>query len=283
MVVIKPFMKNNIEKNFFISIFNFLKEKINFSSSFFLICDAPDFWQFRLQDPASSIMEGILLFNKHLLFIIVMIVILVAWLLFNTVYNYDEFNNSQPANFFHSNELEIIWTSLPALTLLTLASPSFSLLYSMDEISIPDFSIKVLGHQWFWSYEISDFRSCLQTQTLKYACYMLSNEELHNCKGFFRNLETNKRVILPTNTHMRLLVSAIDVLHSWTIPSFGLKIDACPGRLNQVNLFIKRFGVFFGQCSEICGVNHGFMPIVLLTLPTSQYHYLIMTNLEHSE
>lgn len=280
-------MKNNIYNNLFTSFtnfFNFLKEKITFSSSFFLICDAPDFWQFRLQDPASSIMEGILLFNKHLLFIIIMIVILTGWLLFNTIYSFDEFNSSKPANFFHNNELEIIWTSLPALTLLTLASPSFSLLYSMDEISIPDFSIKVLGHQWFWSYEISDFRSCLQTKTLKYACYMLSNEELHNCKGFFRNLETNKRVILPTNTHMRLLVSAIDVLHSWTIPSFGLKIDACPGRLNQVNLFIKRFGVFFGQCSEICGVNHGFMPIVLLTLPTSQYHYLIMTNLEnHSE
>jgi cytochrome c oxidase subunit 2 len=101
-------------------------------------------------------------------------------------------------------------------------------------------------------------------------------------KVFFRNLETNKRVILPTNTHMRLLVSAVDVLHSWTIPSFGLKIDACPGRLNQVNLFVKRFGVFFGQCSEICGVNHGFMPIVLLTLPTSQYHYLVMTSLETS-
>ena len=272
-----------INTNLFITLtdsFNFFKKKINISSSFFLICDAPDFWQLRLQDPASSIMEGILLFNKHLLFIIIMIVILVAWLLFNTIYSYDEFSSSKPANFFHSNELEIIWTSLPALTLLTLASPSFSLLYSMDEISIPDFSIKVLGHQWFWSYEISDFRSCLQTKTLKYACYMLSNEELQNCKGFFRNLETNKRVILPTNTHMRLLVSAVDVLHSWTIPSFGLKIDACPGRLNQVNLFIKRFGVFFGQCSEICGVNHGFMPIVLLTLPTTQYHYLIMTNLE---
>jgi cytochrome c oxidase subunit 2 len=259
---------------------SFSKRNLIGNFSFFLVCDAPDFWQLRLQDPASSIMEGILLFNKHLLFIVVMIVLLTAWLLFNTIYSYDEFNSSQPENFFHSNELEIVWTSLPALTLLTLASPSFSLLYSMDEISIPDFSIKILGHQWFWSYEISDFRSCLQTTTLKYACYMLSNEELRNCKGFFRNLETNKRVILPTNTHMRLLVSAVDVLHSWTIPSFGLKIDACPGRLNQVNLFIKRFGVFFGQCSEICGVNHGFMPIVLLTLPTSQYHYLIMTNLE---
>jgi len=277
-------VKKNINKiisTLLIKPFNFFKEKNVVSSFFLLICDAPDFWQLILQDPASSIMEGILLFNKHLLFIIIMITILTSWLLFTTIYSYDEFNNSKPANFFHSNELEIVWTSLPALTLLTLASPSFSLLYSMDEISIPDFSIKVLGHQWFWSYEISDFRSCLQTKTLKYACYMLSNEELHNCKGFFRNLETNKRVILPTNTHMRLLVSAIDVLHSWTIPSFGLKIDACPGRLNQVNLFIKRFGVFFGQCSEICGVNHGFMPIVLLTLPTSQYHYLIMTNLEN--
>ena len=280
-------MIKNTENNLFmlcVKPFYSLKENFNVVSFFLLTCDAPDFWQLSFQDPASSIMEGILLFNKHLLFIIIMIVILVGWLLFNTIYGYDEFSSSQPSQFFHSNELEIVWTSLPALTLLTLASPSFSLLYSMDEISIPDFSIKILGHQWFWTYEISDFRSCLQTSTLKYACYMLSNEELRNCKGFFRNLETNKRVILPTNTHMRLLVSAVDVLHSWTIPSFGLKIDACPGRLNQVNLFIKRFGVFFGQCSEICGVNHGFMPIVLLTLPTSQYHYLIMTNLEsHSD
>jgi cytochrome c oxidase subunit 2 len=277
-------MKNSIDKILTNKSFNFWKEKCNIVSFFLLTCDAPDFWQLSFQDPASSIMEGIMLFNKHLLFIIVMIVVLTSWLLFNTIYSFDEFKSSRPSKFFHSNELEIVWTSLPAVTLLTLASPSFSLLYSMDEISIPDFSIKILGHQWFWSYEISDFRSCLHTKTLKYACYMLSNEELNNSKGFFRNLETNKRVILPTNTHMRLLVSAVDVLHSWTIPSFGLKIDACPGRLNQVNLFIKRFGVFFGQCSEICGVNHGFMPIVLLTLPTSQYHYLIMTNLEnHSD
>ena len=92
-----------------------------------------------------------------------------------------------------------------------------------------------------------------------------------NKRGYFRLLETNKRVILPTNTHLRLLVSAVDVLHSWTIPSFGLKIDACPGRLNQVNLFIKRIGVFFGQCSEICGVNHGFMPIVVDAIPYDKF------------
>jgi cytochrome c oxidase subunit 2 len=103
-----------------------------------------------------------------------------------------------------------------------------------------------------------------------------------NRYGYFRLLETNKRVILPTNTHLRLLVSAVDVLHSWTVPSFGLKVDACPGRLNQVNLFIKRIGVFFGQCSEICGVNHGFMPIVIVALPTLQFHSYIMTKLEFS-
>ena len=252
-------------------------ENINLTS---FSSDAPELFQLRFPDPATTIMEGLIEFNKHILFVIIMIVILVGWLLFSTVSNYDEFNTPKSQSFFHSNELEIVWTSLPALTLLSLASPSFNLLYSMDEVSTPEISVKVIGHQWFWSYEISDFRSCLQSTTLKYACYMLSDEELRNCKGFFRNLETNKRVILPTNTHMRLLVSAVDVLHSWTIPSFGLKIDACPGRLNQVNLFIKRFGVFFGQCSEICGVNHGFMPIVLLSLPTSQYHYLIMTSLE---
>jgi len=248
-------------------------------------CDAPEFYQMKFQDPASSIMEGILFFNDHLIFIIVTIVLTIAWFLFNTLFNFNAISNSKPANFYHSNLLEIVWTSVPALVLLTLAGPSFSLLYSMDEISDPELSLKILGHQWFWSYEISDFESCKKTsQSLKYTCYMLTNEELvsGNLKGFFRYLETNKRVVLPNNTHIRLLVSAVDVLHSWTIPSFGLKVDACPGRLNQLNLFIKRFGSFFGQCSEICGVNHGFMPIMVLVLPTVQYHYLVMFNLENS-
>jgi len=168
------------------------------------------------------------------------------------------------------------------LILLILSTPSFTLLYAMDEISEPELSLKILGHQWFWSYEISDFNSChKQDQSLKYVCYMMVLDGLPKTKqGYFRLLETNKRVILPTNTHLRLLVSAADVLHSWTVPSFGLKVDACPGRLNQLNLFIKRVGVFFGQCSEICGVNHGFMPIVVVSLPTLQFHHYIMTKLE---
>jgi len=239
-------------------------------------------YQMGFQDPATTTMEGIFLFNLHLLFVIIGIVLLVAWLLFVILKNFTELTSSNIKNFTHSNIIEIIWTSIPALILLSLASPSFSLLYSLDEISNPELTLKILGHQWYWSYEISDFKSCSENQNLKYSSYMLTNESLkeNNSIGFFRNLETNKRVVLPTNTHLRLLVTAVDVLHSWTIPSFGVKVDACPGRLNQANLFIKRFGVFFGQCSEICGVNHGFMPIVLLAVPSIQYHYLIMANLK---
>lgn len=252
------------------------------SSLFWWSGDAASTNQLGFQDPATTTMEGIFLFNLHLLFVIIGIVIIVGWLLLIIVTNFTEIDNSQVANFNHSNMIEIVWTSIPALILLSLASPSFSLLYSLDEISNPELTLKILGHQWYWSYEISDFNSCSKTQNLKYSSYMLSDEVLKESTtmGFFRVLETNKRVVLPTNTHLRLLITAVDVLHSWTIPSFGVKVDACPGRLNQANLFIKRFGVFFGQCSEICGVNHGFMPIVLLAIPSAQYHYLIMTNLK---
>jgi len=244
--------------------------------------DSTQLHQLGLQDPATISMEGIFLFNIHLLFVIVGIVLLVGWLMCIILANFTELENSGVAKFTHSNSIEIIWTSIPALILLSLASPSFSLLYSLDEISNPELTFKILGHQWYWSYEVSDFNSCSDTQNLKYSSYMLTSEVLKekNNIGFFRTLETNKRVVLPTNTHLRLLITAVDVLHSWTIPSFGVKVDACPGRLNQANLFIKRFGVFFGQCSEICGVNHGFMPIVIFALPTFKYHHLLVANLE---
>ena len=163
-----------------------------------VVCfDAPDVWQFRFQDPASSSMEGILLFNKHILFVITVIVLLVSWILINTIENYNIFNNSNSTNFYHDNKLEIVWTCVPALILLSLASPSFSLLYSMDELSVPNFSIKILGHQWLWTYEISDFKSCLKSKTLKYACYMLTNENLSQYKGFLGFLKlTNELFFL---------------------------------------------------------------------------------------
>lgn len=251
-----------------------------------LKADAPRSWQVYFQDPATISMEGILNFNNHLTFLLILIVIFVGWFLSFTIYYFVEYNNRYSSKFVHSKELEIVWTSIPALILLILSIPSFTLLYSMDEVSTPDLSLKVLGHQWFWSYEMSEFKTCSvdQSQTLKYSCYMMVVDGLplgdQSPSPYFRLLETNKRVVLPTETHLRLLVSASDVLHSWTVPSFGLKVDACPGRLNQVNLFIKRSGLFFGQCSEICGVNHGFMPIAVLALPTYYFHCFVAFKLE---
>ena len=245
-------------------------------------CDSPAHWQISLQEPASITMEGIMLFNKHLLFLLTVIVVFIAWLLAYTIYYFTEFNNRYDSKFVHSKELEIVWTTIPALILLILSTPSFTLLYAMDEISEPELSLKILGHQWFWSYEISDFNSCQkQEQSLKYVCYMMVLDSLpEDKKGYFRLLETNRRILLPTDTHLRLLVSAADVLHSWTIPSFGIKVDACPGRLNQLNLYIKRTGLFFGQCSEICGVNHGFMPISLLAVNSFQFNSFILNRVE---
>jgi cytochrome c oxidase subunit 2 len=179
--------------------------------------DSASMYQLGFQDPATTSMEGIYLFNLHLLFVIISIVILVAWLLIIVLKNFSETNNSTVANFTHSNIIEIIWTSIPALILLSLASPSFSLLYSLDEISFPELTLKILGHQWYWSYEISDFNSCSNTHNLKYSSYMLTDESLKKSSiGLFRVLETNKRVILPTNTHLRLLITAVDVSVSYT-------------------------------------------------------------------
>jgi len=251
----------------------FTQAKIN-------VCDVPVNAQLEFQDPATEAMEGIVSFNAELTLVILGIIGVVSWLLSSVINNFLELNISDNASkvFFHSSVLEVVWTTIPALILLSLAWPSFSLLYGLNDSNKPSLTLKILGHQWFWGYEISDFNSCSKIQHLKFTSYMLSIGafEKTSFQGFFRNLETNKRVALPTNTSLRLLVTAVDVLHSWTIPSFGVKVDACPGRLNQVTLLIKRFGLFFGQCSEICGVNHGFMPIVVMAIGSTQYFRLIM-------
>nr|YP_009485488.1 cytochrome c oxidase subunit II [Melosira undulata]AVR57552.1 cytochrome c oxidase subunit II [Melosira undulata] len=238
-------------------------------------CDASYSNQLDFQEAATPIMEGIIYFNHILSFIICFIVIFVGWFLLNVIYYFTENKNSIAFKFAHSNELEIIWTSIPAIILLFLATPSFSLLYSMDEIADPTMTLKIIGHQWYWSYEFSDYNyffcNNITTTQLKYDSYIINLENMPKKQGYFRLLETNKRILLPIKTHIRLLVSSADVLHSWTIPSFGLKIDACPGRLNQVNLFIKRTGLFFGQCSEICGIQHAFMPITVVGIEQQVY------------
>ena len=155
---------------------------------------------------------------------------------------------------------------------MIIAIPSFALLYSLDEVVNPSMTLKVIGHQWYWSYEYSD--SSNPKNILNFDSYMKSEEDL--TLGNFRLLEVDNRIVLPIKIHIRLLVTAADVLHSWAVPSLGIKVDACPGRLNQVFLFLKREGVFYGQCSEICGINHGFMPIVVQGVKIDKFiSYLI--------
>lgn len=239
----------------------FFQLKINFM-------DAAESWQFSFQDPATPVMEGIINFHHDLMFVLILIVIAVSWVLFRTVYFFDEKKQPKPLKFTHGTMLEIVWTITPALILLVIALPSFALLYSMDEVIDPLMTLKVIGHQWYWSYEYSD-NNIGGNETVNFESYMIQEDELD--MGQFRLLEVDNRVVVPVNTHIRVLITASDVLHCWAIPSLGIKLDACPGRLNQTSMFIKREGVFYGQCSEICGINHGFMPIVVEAVSVDNY------------
>lgn len=191
--------------------------------------------------------------------------------------------NSTSLRFVHASTIEVVWTIIPALILIVMAIPSFSLLYSIDEIIEPLLTVKVIGHQWYWSYEFIDPEviARLYNETLQsygrsldvvgsgsFDSYRLSDDELLAGEGLtaFRLLTVDNHLFLPAETHVRARVTSADVLHSWAIPSLGVKLDACPGRLNQTSIFIKREGIYYGQCSEICGVNHGFRPIGIVSL-----------------
>nr|UZC78765.1 cytochrome c oxidase subunit 2 [Nephrotoma sp.] len=216
-----------------------------------------------LQDSASPIMEQLTFFHDHALMILTMITILVGYVM--TTLNFNKFTN----RYLLSGQLiEIIWTILPAIILVFIAMPSLRLLYLMDEIYNPSITLKTIGHQWYWSYEYSDFNK------LEFDSYMIPTTDLKLEE--FRLLDVDNRVVLPINTQIRILVSAADVLHSWTIPALGVKIDATPGRLNQTSFLINRPGLFFGQCSEICGANHSFMPIVIESVPMNYFINWIM-------
>nr|AWB99462.1 cytochrome c oxidase subunit 2 [Anopheles medialis] len=207
-----------------------------------------------LQDSSSPLMEQLNFFHDHTLLILTMITILVGYIMGMLLFN--KFTNRY---LLHGQTIEIIWTVLPAIILMFIAFPSLRLLYLMDEINTPSITLKSVGHQWYWSYEYSDFLN------LEFDSYMIPTNELE--MNSFRLLDVDNRVVLPMNNQIRILVTATDVLHSWTVPSLGVKVDATPGRLNQINFLINRPGLFFGQCSEICGANHSFMPIVIESIP----------------
>nr|YP_009512802.1 cytochrome c oxidase subunit II [Metapenaeus affinis]AXK15194.1 cytochrome c oxidase subunit 2 [Metapenaeus affinis]UUF68270.1 cytochrome c oxidase subunit 2 [Metapenaeus affinis] len=218
----------------------------------------PTWSQLGLQDSASPLMEQLIFFHDHAMVVLILITTLVGYMMatlfFNTLTN---------RFLLEGQTIEIIWTVLPAIILIFIALPSLRLLYLLDEVNNPSITLKAIGHQWYWSYEYSDF---LQVE---FDSYMLPTNELP--QDGFRLLDVDNRTVLPMNTQIRVLITAADVIHSWTIPALGVKADAIPGRLNQVSFLMNRPGLFYGQCSEICGANHSFMPIVIESVSVDSF------------
>nr|ABB01981.1 cytochrome oxidase subunit II [Maoricicada mangu mangu] len=216
-------------------------------------------WSYmNMQDAVSPLMEQLMFFHDHVLVILIMITIIVAYMMLMLV-----LNKIINRLLLEGQLIEFIWTLLPAMTLIFIALPSLRLLYMLDEINNPLLTLKVIGHQWYWSYEYSDFFD------VEFDSYMKSMIDMS--KNEFRLLDVDNRVILPFNIQIRLLISSFDVIHSWAMPSMSLKVDAVPGRLNQMSMLISRPGISYGQCSEICGANHSFMPIVIESISMKMF------------
>jgi len=272
---------------------------------FKIFCDLAIQFQKDFQDPATPVMEGIIDLHHDIFFFLIIILFVVSWLLYvliqvvpsklnlnkvngkgnrlfgklyvdfkfktERLHQYVIYPLNLSKNFIHNSIIEIIWTLIPSIILIFIAVPSFILLYSIDETFGPKITVKIIGHQWYWSYECYDILKNNMIITFNYDSYMINTSDLEF--GEFRLLEVDAPLYLPIRIHIRLLITSIDVLHSWAMPSLGIKMDAVPGRLNQIMLYVKRSGTFYGQCSEICGINHGFMPIVLHAIPLKTFCY----------
>lgn len=225
-------------------------------------------WQWNFQDPASPLMEGIIDLHHNIFFVLLLILGVVTFILGTIIKDSAYVWHTAKESFIekrkkylaynqiiHGTLLEIIWTIIPSVILFLIAIPSFALLYSMEEVLEPQLTVKVIGNQWYWSYEYPHLN--LRTDS-----YMLASKDLS--RGELRLLAVDNPLYLPIETNIRLIITAKDVIHSFAVPSLGLKVDAVPGRLNQLACYINRTGIFYGQCSELCGVNHGFMPIEIV-------------------
>ena len=217
------------------------------------------------QDSASPLIEQLIFFHDWSMVFVTRIAVAAIWLilaLFSRKPSYRLFIDSQ--------DVEYSWTILPCLILIFIGFPSLRLLYIVDEVGQPLFTLKAIGHQWYWSYEYADFPFCRV------------GGDSYITKSPYRLLDTDHRIVMPTLVPIRILVTSADVLHSWTIPVIGIKADAIPGRLNQLNILVDRTGLYFGQCSEICGSNHRFMPIAMEAIPTNSFIKVILAFIEES-
>lgn len=236
---------------------------------------APVPWGLNLQQAFSPMKEQIHDFHQMLLYIIIAIAVFVTLLLLYVLVRFNAHANKTPATFSHNTTIEIIWTVIPVIILVIIGIPSIKLLYFLDKTPSPELTLKATGHQWYWSYEYPDLKiesfdsrpiwdgTQQKPDDVKSALADAEKGWIYKTQEPLRLLEVDNRIVLPVNTRVRVNTAATDVIHSWAMPSLGLKKDAVPGRLNETWVSIEKEGVYYGQCSELCGTGHGFMPIVI--------------------
>jgi cytochrome c oxidase subunit 2 len=231
--------------------------------------DIAEAYQLGFQDAGTPVMEAIINFHNYVMIYLTYIIILVFWILGSIVYNFTKSKRVISHKFLiHGTLIELIWTITPALILVAIAYPSFKLIYLIDEVIDPAITIKAIGHQWYWNYELSDY-ALANGDSIAFDSYMIPTQDL--TEGQFRLSEVDNRVIVPVNTHVRMIVTSADVIHCWAVPSLGVKVDAIPGRLNHTSFLANRQSVYYGACSEICGVAHSQMPIVVQAVSLDEY------------
>jgi len=235
------------------------------------LANEPVPWQLGLQPAVSPSAFRINEFHDMLLWIIFAISILVFLLLVWVIIRYNSKMNPVPAKFTHNVLIEVIWTVVPVVILIIIAIPSFKVLYYNDRVENPDMTLKITGRQWYWDYEYPDHDG------IAFSSYMIADADIDADKDQRRLLSTDTAVVLPIDTNIQILVTAGDVLHAWAVPAFGVKIDAVPGRLNETWVRIEKAGTYYGQCSELCGKDHSYMPIEIRAVTKEEFENWLVT------
>ena len=229
----------------------------------------PEPWALGFQPSASPIQEQVVEFHNLLLWIISIIVLLVLALIIYVSLRFNKKTNKKPSTVSHNTLIEVIWTAIPLIILVIIIIPSFGLLYKMDRTPDPEMTLKITGYQWYWGYEYPDYDG------ISFLSYMKKDDEL--LEGELRLLATDTMVVLPVQTNIQLLVTSADVIHSFAMPAFGVKKDAVPGRINETWVRINEPGIYYGQCSEICGKDHAYMPIMIKAVTKEEFDAWVVT------
>lgn len=225
----------------------------------------PHPWQLNLQDAASPLAERVIEFHNLLLIIIFAISIFVLGLLVYAMIRFRKKANPEPKLFTHNIKLEVIWTLVPVLILIVIAIPSMQLLYYSDRTMEPEMTLKVTGYQWYWGYDYPDHGD------IGFLSYMIPDDEIDPEKGQVRLLSVDAPAVLPIDTNIQILVTAADVIHSFAVPAFGIKRDAIPGRINETWVRIEKPGTYYGNCTELCGKDHAFMPVEIKAVTKEEF------------